>query len=67
MRLLLLLPLLFPLLAHAQQATVAFAIDMGEAMEAGWFNPANERVGVRGGVAPLAWDQSAEAQDADGD
>lgn len=67
MRLLLLLPLLLPLLAHAQQATVAFAIDMSEATEAGWFNPVNERVGVRGGVAPLAWDQSVEAQDADGD
>ncbi|MEM6785614.1 MAG: alpha/beta hydrolase-fold protein [Bacteroidota bacterium] len=67
MRLLYLLLLLVAVPAQAQQATIAFAIDMTEAVEAGWFSPANERVGVRGAVAPLSWDRSLAAEDADGD
>lgn len=66
------LPFVFALVlltpyVQAQQASVAFAIDMTEAIEAGWFAPANERVGVRGAVAPLSWDRTRVAEDADGD
>ncbi|MEM8557853.1 MAG: alpha/beta hydrolase-fold protein [Bacteroidota bacterium] len=53
--------------ASAQPATLTFAIDMTEASQAGWFDPATEQVGVRGEGGPLAWDRSAMADDPDGD
>lgn len=47
--------------------TVTFAIDMRPAMEAGWFDPATDSVGIRGSVAPLSWGETLAATDADGD
>jgi predicted alpha/beta superfamily hydrolase len=54
-------------LAAAQPSTVTFVIDMREEIAAKRFDPAEDKVGVRGGVIPLAWNQTLPARDEDGD
>lgn len=49
--------------AHA----VTFVIDMRAEIAAGRFDPRSAKVGVRGGVAPLSWNQTRLATDPDGD
>jgi hypothetical protein len=46
---------------------VTFVIDMREEIAAKRFDPATDGVGVRSGVAPLTWDETLPARDADGD
>lgn len=51
-------------LSYAQPTDTLYAeIDMREAIEAGWFKPASETVGLRGDQAPLSWDLTFEAKD----
>lgn len=45
---------------------VHFEIDMAAALKAGWLDPAGERVGLRGGVAPLSWNETIPLEDPDG-
>jgi predicted alpha/beta superfamily hydrolase len=52
---------------QAGSATVEFVIDMRGPISKGWFDPATERVGVRGNTAPLTWAASRLAHDADRD
>lgn len=47
--------------------SVVFAIDMTGPVEAGWFDPASEIVGVRGDASPLSWGETLPARDDDGD
>ena len=47
--------------------TLYAALDLREGIEAGWLDPATETVGLRGGTAPLSWDVTRPAEDADGD
>lgn len=44
--------------AKPPQTTVLMRIDMRAEIAAGRFDPAAERVGVRGAVAPLSWDHT---------
>ena len=55
--------------AGAAQAatTLQVEIDLRAEIAAGRFDPRQDRVGVRGSLAPLAWDRSRLADDADGD
>ena len=55
--------------AGAAQAatTLQVEIDLRAEIAAGRFDPRHDRVGVRGSLAPLAWDRSRLADDADGD
>lgn len=46
----------------AATVRVSLVIDMREAIAAGRFDPARQRVGVRGGVAPLQWGRSLLAE-----
>lgn len=51
--------------AHASAAVrVIFDIDMREEIRAGRFDPARDRVVVRGGAAPLSWSTSLPARKA---
>src|SRR5262245_53455620 len=54
-------------LAGAQPSAVTFVIDMREEIAAKRFDPAQDKVGVRSGVAPLSWDRTLPARDEDGD
>lgn len=54
-------------LAAAQPSTVTFVIDMREEIAAKRFDPAQDKVGVRSGFAPLTWYQTLPARDEDGD
>jgi len=38
--------------------TIRFDIDLGAEIAAGRFDPVRDRLGLRGGAAPLAWDRS---------
>jgi predicted alpha/beta superfamily hydrolase len=68
MRLFLLAALLIPSLASAQSVdTVRFSLDMIAALEAGWLQPQDATVGVRGDLAPLSWSATQVAADPDGD
>lgn len=49
------------------QPQVNFQIDLRGAIQAGWFDPKTEQVGLRGGTAPLSWGASVPLQDSDGD
>ncbi|NNF04049.1 MAG: alpha/beta hydrolase, partial [Rhodothermales bacterium] len=42
--------------------SVTITVDMGPAVEAGWFDPASEAVGLRGGFAPLSWGSSVSTR-----
>jgi hypothetical protein len=44
-----------------------FVIDMRQEIAGGRFDSARDRVGVRGGVAPLTWEKTLLAADPDGD
>lgn len=44
--------------AFAAAADVEFVIDMRDQIAAGRFDPAQQRIGVRGAVAPLSWQRS---------
>lgn len=52
---------------NAGDNRVTFAVDMREPADAGWFDPATERVGIRGGTPPLSWGETIEGADPDGD
>lgn len=54
-------------LAAGGPYTVTFVIDMREEIAAKRFDPAKDWVGIRSGVAPLAWNETLPARDADGD
>jgi len=47
--------------------TVRFAIDMAGPRAEGWFDPATDSVGLRGGVPPLSWNASIPLSDPDSD
>ena len=49
------------------QDNITFLIDMRAQMRDSVFNPRQHVVGVRGGIAPLRWDSTLVATDADGD
>jgi predicted alpha/beta superfamily hydrolase len=51
----------------APVGTVRFAIDMSGPRAEGWFDPATESVGLRGGVPPLSWNASIPLSDPDAD
>lgn len=53
--------------AQSPATGVTFVVDMRAPIEAGWFEPDAERVGVRGSAAPLAWDATFDLADPDGD
>jgi predicted alpha/beta superfamily hydrolase len=57
------------LVAVAAQAatTLEVQIDLRAEIAAGRFDPRQDRVGLRGSRAPLAWDRTLLADDADGD
>ena len=42
--------------------TIRFDIDLAAEIAAGRFDPARDRLGLRGGAAPLAWDRSMLAE-----
>lgn len=42
---------------------VSFVLDMRQPLKQGWLDPANDRVGLRGDLAPLNWGQSSYASD----
>lgn len=42
--------------------SVTITVDMGPAVQAGWFDPSSEQVGLRGGFAPLTWNASMPAR-----
>jgi enterochelin esterase-like enzyme len=46
---------------------VTFVLDMRHAIAAKAFDPSRDKVGVRGGTAPLSWGETALAADPDGD
>ncbi|MDR7271747.1 putative alpha/beta superfamily hydrolase [Pelomonas saccharophila] len=56
--------LLLGLFAASSQAetTLHFAIDLTAEIAAGRFDPARDRLGLRGGAAPLSWDRSLLAE-----
>ena len=41
----------------AADTTLVFDIDLRAEIAAGRFDPARDRVGLRGGAAPLSWDR----------
>jgi predicted alpha/beta superfamily hydrolase len=51
----------------ARPYTVTFVIDMRQEIAGGRFQSARDKVGVRGGVAPLTWEKTLPAADPDGD
>src|SRR5919106_2165024 len=53
--------------AAAQPWSVTFVIDMKARIAAKTFDPEKDRVGIRGGLAPLSWDRTTPALDPDGD
>lgn len=53
--------------AARREATAVVRIDMRGPIAAGWFDPQTERVGLRGGSAPLSWASTVEAEDPDHD
>ena len=55
------------LLLAAGPHAVTFVLDMRPAIAAKEFDPARDKVGVRGGIAPLSWGETALAADPDGD
>ena len=54
-----------PALAGPTRVTVR--IDMRGPIKAGWFDPATETVGLRGGTPPLSWGSTLKAVDPDHD
>src|ERR1700750_2599609 len=42
--------------------TIRFAIDLNAEIAAGRFDPAHDRLGLRGNAAPLSWDRSMLAE-----
>ncbi len=52
---------------RAQPHTVTFVVDMRQEIADGRFDPGRDRVGVRGGVAPLSWETTLLAADPDAD
>lgn len=44
------------------RVSATITVDMGPALEAGWFDPESEQVGLRGGFAPLSWNVSVPAR-----
>ena len=62
-----LLVVLVPVVAAQGSATLRATLDLREAVAAGWFDPATETVGLRGGTAPLSWGATTPALDLDGD
>ncbi|HEX4953517.1 MAG TPA: alpha/beta hydrolase-fold protein [Thermoanaerobaculia bacterium] len=59
--------LMLPASAVAQAHRVTFVLDLRAEIAAGRFDPARDGVGVRGGTAPLTWESTLLAMDADGD
>ncbi|MGM9484277.1 alpha/beta hydrolase [Roseateles sp. NT4] len=59
--------LLLALAAASSQAdtTLRFNIDLSAEIAAGRFDPARDRLGLRGGAAPLSWDRSVLAEPGD--
>lgn len=55
---------LFTMTSQAE-TTLRFAIDLNAEIAAGRFDPARDRLGLRGGAAPLSWDRSLLAEPAD--
>lgn len=53
--------------ARAQPFAVTFVLDLRPEIAAGRFHPETEKVGVRGGVVPLSWQETLLAADPDGD
>ncbi|HQR38346.1 MAG TPA: alpha/beta hydrolase-fold protein [Blastocatellia bacterium] len=53
--------------AAAASATVTVRIDMRGPIRDGWFDPATETVGLRGGTPPLSWGVTLPATDPDHD
>ncbi len=51
----------------AASATVTVRIDMRGPIRDGWFDPATETVGLRGGTPPLSWGVTLPATDPDRD
>ncbi|WP_430813529.1 alpha/beta hydrolase [Carboxylicivirga sp. RSCT41] len=41
-----------------QTDTVSFQLDMREAIDKGWLNPAADKVGLRGDIHPLSWGET---------
>lgn len=62
----LLLAALVPAAAAQPTATLHVTLDLRQAVAAGWLDD-GEAVGLRGSVAPLAWDATLPASDPDGD
>ena len=53
--------------ARSDPHTVTFVIDMRPEIGGSRFDPARDAVGVRGGVAPLSWENTLLARDPDAD
>jgi predicted alpha/beta superfamily hydrolase len=58
---------LAPAVALAQPYTVTFVLDLRQEIAAGRFDPAHDKVGVRGGVSPLDWNVTLAASDPGGE
>lgn len=54
-----------PTPSSVDPGTVHFEIDMASALKAGWLDVSTERVGLRGGVAPLSWNETIYLEDPD--
>ena len=61
------LALMFGCAREQKPGGVRFVVDMTAPIEAGWFDPASETVGIRGDLSPLSWGETLVASDVDGD